>query len=489
MDEREAPALSVQTGLLEPEDPVPSRNGASRPPMPDLSRLRRLGVWLPVLALAVLVGLVGLATLAFRPDWPVHLAAYLLVMGIIATGAYLFSHSIFGIVEQKEAEILRRNQELATLNSVAAVINDSPDLDAILSRALDKVLEVTRAESGEILLWEESSESLVLRAFRGLHPQVFHEITRFKFAEGLPGRIVETDRVIVVRDLADDPRFLRRGVLAAGFRVYAGIPLRSKGRVVGVMAIFSLDTARLMHEDVDLLEAVGKQIAVAVENARLDARLKAMSLVEERHRIAREMHDGLAQELGYLHLKMGELESNPALASARDEILALKDVVARAYEEVRQAIFGLKMMVSRGLGLVPTLAEYLHDFGEQSGISVKLKVADEGATSFTPQQEIQLIRIVQEALSNVRKHARARRAWVTFEVDGEHAKVSVGDDGRGFDVEEAEKPGRGCFGLQTMRERAESTGGTLKVESSSGSGTLVQVWLALDGDEGSVWSQ
>ena len=452
------------------------------PPVPDLARLKWVGVWIPVAGLGLVLGLAGGLTLSF-PDWYIRLAAYLTVMVLITAGAYLFSHSVFRVVQQKEREILRRNQELATLNAVGVVINEFRDLDEILTRTLDKVLEVTGAESGEIFLRTEDSEWLELRALRGLYPTAFQEITQFELGEGFPGRIAKTGKPIVLHNLPEDPRFLRTKVKEKGFHSYAGVPLASKGRVVGVMAIFALDPELPTAEDVELLETLGKQIGVAIENARLLARMEAMTVVEERHRIAREMHDGLAQELGYIHLKLGELEANPSVARAREDLGLMKAVVARAYENVRHAIFGLKMMVSQGLGLVPTLAEYLHEFGSQTGIPVKLKVADERAARLSPQVEIQLIRIIQEALSNVRRHAQAREAWLTFDSDGVRAEVTIQDNGRGFDLEEATCPGRASFGLQTMRERAESTGGSLLLESRVGKGTRVLASLPLVGNE------
>jgi signal transduction histidine kinase len=449
--------------------------------MPDLRRLRWLGVWLPVVGLAFVIGLVF--TFVFRSGWYAHVSAYFAVMTIISVGAYFFSGSMFRLVRQQERQIIRTNQELAALNAVGAVINESRDLEQVLSRALDKVLEVTGAESGEIFLWEEGSDVLVLKAFCGLHPSAFQEITRFRRGEGFPGEIADKAKAIVIHDLLDQPGFLRGRVKEEGFRSYAGVPLVSKGKVLGVMGIFALNPRIPTAEDVVLLEALGTQIGVAIENAALSARLEAMTVVEERHRIAREMHDGLAQELGYLYLKTGELEENPSIAAVRDNVSEIKAVVARAYEDVRHAIFGLKVVVSRGMGLIATLAEYLHEFREQTGIPVKLKVADERATRFSPQVEIQLIRIIQEALSNVRRHAQARQGRVIFDSEGGEATVTIQDDGRGFDPDEATRPGRMSFGLQTMRERAESSGGSLDIESEPGQGTRMIVRLPLVGKE------
>lgn len=204
--------------------------------------------------------------------------------------------------------------------------------------------------------------------------------------------------------------------------------------------------------------------------------IQSLAVVEERERIAREMHDGLAQALGYVLLKVREAAR--AQRSNREARLpaALEEaekMAEEAYREVRQSIFGLRTLVSRSLGIVPTLAEYLHEFSEQSGIAVDLRIPDEERIRLSPDAEVQLIRIIQEALANVRKHAAASRAWVAFEAREGQVEVAIGDDGRGFDRSEVQARGRACFGLQTMQERAAACGGSLEVESTPGKGTRV----------------
>lgn len=454
----------------------------SRPRMPDLERVRWLGVCLPIVVLCVLFSLL----------WAHHLhslfdvTAHLFGMAVIIGGAYLFSRYVFRIVQQKEQVILRRNQELSALHTVGAEINKSLDLDAVLSRALDRVLEVTGAEAGEIFLREAPSQELVLKAFQGLYPEAFQEITRFKPNEGFPGWIALAGKPLVVHDLGENPRFLRGRVKQAGFQSFAGLPLRSKGEIVGVMGIFALDPRRLKSEDVELLAGLGNQIGIAIENAKLYGQVREMTIQEERQRIAREMHDGLAQELGYLYLKIEKLEAHQSTPAFLEEIRLMKKVTAGLYDEVRHNIFGLKL-VSRDKGLVPALTEYLRDFSEQTGISVELKIADEGATRLFPHVEIQLIRIIQEAFANIRKHAQAGHAWVNLEMEGSNAKVAVQDDGEGFDPTEARRLGSVCFGLQSMQERAELVGGTFRVESQPGKGTQVIVWLPRGGEEVASW--
>ena len=209
---------------------------------------------------------------------------------------------------------------------------------------------------------------------------------------------------------------------------------------------------------------------------------EAMAVITERQRISRELHDSLAQTLGYLHLQLADLERGVA-AGERVQVEArlseLRTVARGAYEEARQAIFGLRSMVSRSLGLIPTLTEYLHDWSRQTGIAVDLTVDADETLTLPPVVEVQLIGIIQEALANVRKHAGARRVVVSVERDADHARVLIHDDGRGFDPVVAAAAAATSFGVDTMRERAEAVGGKFALSSRPGEGTRVEVELPL----------
>jgi signal transduction histidine kinase len=210
--------------------------------------------------------------------------------------------------------------------------------------------------------------------------------------------------------------------------------------------------------------------------------LHGLATLQERERIAQELHDTLAQELALLQIKLNEAEANvppDGAASMRRTLKDMRKIVERAYEEVRQAIFGLHIMVSQSLGLIPTLAEYLHDYSEMTKIPVALKVSRPEATRFAPHVEVQLIRIVHEALTNMFKHAAAHKAAVSFEVNDGYGEIVVEDDGRGFLVQ---PPANNAlhFGLRTMQERAEGVGGKLKIDSAPGKGTRVVVYLPLE---------
>jgi signal transduction histidine kinase len=202
------------------------------------------------------------------------------------------------------------------------------------------------------------------------------------------------------------------------------------------------------------------------------------AVVEERQRLARELHDGLAQVLAYvttktaaMHLMLRRGQNDEAAELLRQ----LEKAVQGLFTEVRQAILDLKLSAQRECGLSQALSECLARFQEQSGIRADLELdGDCDRLRLTGDRQAQILRIVQEALANVRKHAAASRAWVQVEPNGgQTATIVVGDDGQGFDPRALGPGSKLHFGLTTMLERAESIGARLSVDSQPGAGTRV----------------
>jgi signal transduction histidine kinase len=158
----------------------------------------------------------------------------------------------------------------------------------------------------------------------------------------------------------------------------------------------------------------------------------------------------------------------------------MASISSTAYDEIRQSIYGLRTMVSASLGFVPTLTELLHEFSMQNQMLVKLEADGAETLRLSPASEPQVVRIVQEALNNVRKHAQVDRVRVHVERKEGWLCVSVRDDGRGFDPAKCATPNGLHFGLQGMRERAEGLGGKLEVVTAPGQGTCVMVQLPLE---------
>jgi signal transduction histidine kinase len=209
---------------------------------------------------------------------------------------------------------------------------------------------------------------------------------------------------------------------------------------------------------------------------------KGLAILEERERLASELHDNLAQDLAFLRIKLIDAERNlcgNASLGAKQLLKELFPIVDEAYQNLREAIFGLRALASRNhVGLVTALADFLKDFSEVRKIPVDLKVDHPEVIIFSSEVEIQLIRIIHEALTNIVKHAHATRGKITIENDNDTAAIAIEDDGKGFCEGKSPEPSL-HFGLQTMKDRAESVGGGLSVCSSPGRGTRLTIQLPL----------
>ncbi len=213
-----------------------------------------------------------------------------------------------------------------------------------------------------------------------------------------------------------------------------------------------------------------------------EAKLRALAKLEERELVAQELHDSLAQDLAILRLKLSAAESDFPLdrgALIKDVLAETRKSVERTYKDVRQAILGLHTLDSKTSDFVPTLREYLHNFAEMSKIPVDLHIDSTEAVRLSDEVEIQLIRIIHEALTNIFKHAQATRGAVRFERDRDFVKVAIEDNGTGFTVDDGRRNGL-RFGVQSMRKRAEGIGGKLSIESAVGKGTRVIVHLPFE---------
>jgi signal transduction histidine kinase len=222
--------------------------------------------------------------------------------------------------------------------------------------------------------------------------------------------------------------------------------------------------------------------------AQLLEQQRALATLHERDRVARELHDTLGQVLGYIKMQAAVAQT----FLERNEILEAKHRVARlaaaaqdAQSDVREYILGTRAGVSAAAPLVPALDDYLRQFGETYDIATELDASPELAVRvFEPMARAQLLRIIQEALANVRKHARARRVAVRIAARDGRAEVTVQDDGAGFDLAAVQPAGGQRFGLQVMRERAEEVGGSVQVHSAPGAGTQVVISVPLPSPAG-----
>ncbi len=257
------------------------------------------------------------------------------------------------------------------------------------------------------------------------------------------------------------------------------MPLEHRGTLLGVLGVASRDPGALRSpRELRLLEGIGERVAAAITTARLHEQVLDGAVVDERMRIARELHDGLAQVLGFINtqtLAVKKLLASGRVPEAAGELDAMEAAARNVYGDVREAIVGLRLSLSRE-GLLPTLREYLASFERMTGAVLRLEAEAEAERLELPRPtEIQLVRITQEALSNVRKHSDARNVAVRVAAHDGMLVLEVADDGRGFDPQATAPTGWPRLGLQTMRERAEAVGGTFALDATPGAGTRLHV--------------
>jgi len=257
-----------------------------------LLRLKWLTIVAPVTFLAVVYVLLHTVFVSLH-----RFPGILALAAWAVAGVALFSFSVFLLIGRLERRIVQQNNDLSALLEVGHVAAASLDLSEVLARSADVVLAVTGADDVEV--WLLHDEHLDLAMHRGSAATAFSAQTRLDRGEGLPGAAVIASEAFLVDDLAADARVVRPTVRGAGFATYWGVPLRHRGEALGAIGIASrtpavaVDRARLTF-----LTGVAERVASAVANARLHDRVLGDAVVEERVRIARELHDGLAQVLG-----------------------------------------------------------------------------------------------------------------------------------------------------------------------------------------------
>ncbi|MCB9137008.1 MAG: GAF domain-containing protein [Caldilineaceae bacterium] len=275
---------------------------------------------------------------------------------------------------------------------------------------------------------------------------------------------------------ADLHLFTPPGAEISPMRALAAVPLSLDNKPIGVLWVSRHENAPYSETDLIWLECLADQAVIAIQHGLMTSQLQSFSIVEERGRIAREMHDGLAQVLGYLNLQVQTLETlhkRGKEEALEAELAQMKDAVRTAHADVRENILSLRTTLANEKGLISAIDEYLNEFGLQTRIQTSFVHTVDEPVDLASLAEVQLVCILQESLTNVRKHANARRVSVKIEQvgreRGESILMEVRDDGAGF----TQSNGSRSFGLQTMHERARAVGGTLIVQSTPGAGTVI----------------
>jgi len=383
--------------------------------------------------------------------------------------------TLFNLTDE---ELQKQVKFLSALNQIAHTVSQSLVLDDVLTNAVDAVLHVMDTDTAWIYLLREGETSLHLRVHRGFSAGFAEQVGEVGLGSGLNGWVAKTGKPLLVQDLHLDPSPHRSLMAQEGLRSFAAVPLRAKENVVGVLGVATRNDRQFIGSEVDLLSAIGGQVGIAVENARLYRRSRQAAILEERNRMAREIHDSLAQAFTGIIV---QLEAAERLAGRRPEqaqasLRKARDLARTSLQEARRSVWGLRPRSLEDQSLTEALHNQVRTMQGENGLT--LRFATSGAErNLSPDVELNLFRIAQEALNNIRRHAQARNAGVQLDYGMAHTRLVVWDDGVGLPADHEagqEGDGRG-FGLVGMEERAVLLGGEMKVNSAPDEGTRIEV--------------
>jgi len=378
-----------------------------------------------------------------------------------------------------EQKVDSRTRELATLNTLAAVVSRSLNLDEILNDALDEALKIMGMTKGQAFLLDEDTDKLVLVAHRGLSEKLINYTALLPLDTSTSGLAAREGRP-VVRAVADYPSGELKGLIEReGVRLVVSTPLLAKGKTLGAIDLGTGVVRTIQPEELSLLAGIGHQIGVAVENARLYEQAQQLAVIRERNRLARDLHDSVMQALYgvtlYAEAAWRRLSAGDASVTG-EHLREIRSTAQEALREMRLLIFELRPPVLRQEGLAAALRSRLESVEQRVGLQTRFDVDLEGQLS--PEIEEALYRVALEALNNVLRHSFANLVSVALVRQDQRVVLEIEDDGIGFDPAATCERGGG-LGLRGMQERVSRLGGTLILASAPSAGTRVRVEVDL----------
>jgi signal transduction histidine kinase len=367
-------------------------------------------------------------------------------------------------------EAKAQDELIASLYEVASAVSTKLAVDEILGTVVDEAKRLVHTDKAVLVLMDEDAEeprmdrdSIVVRGSRS----EYQESWWYGKLEGIAETAFASGKPRLTLDRAN-----RAWVLC--------VPISIKSRPIGLLAAINSFSKAFTDEQVSLLAILGAFAGSSIESARLVSHSKSSMLAEERSRISKEMHDGLAQQLFSISLGMEvckrRITSDPDEAQSR--LGDLQQLLSESLTELRRYIYDLRPISLERLGLTGALQFQIAELSDGGGPRGRIVVFG-NERPLEPGSEACLFRVAQEAIANVAKHSRATYLRVALRYEASAVELTVEDNGRGFELEQVTKRAeRGeSMGILSMRQRVEAEGGTLQIASRRHSGTTVRVWV------------
>ncbi len=407
------------------------------------------------------------------------------VLGPVTRDLDSLSGELIDLYEDMDNRVARQTRRLAQqtasvkiLYDVAASINQMDDVDSLLLRFLPVIKEMVNGRAGTVQLISPGGRMRLVGSI-GPDDLLLDEQAQLPVRLCQCGKTLSSGEILCEQDAEACSRRLGRRMYTPDEVTTVELPLRFHGDLLGLYRIYVRPPGLEGREELlDLLSAICTHLSIAIAKQRSDDEAHRLSIVEERTTLANELHDSLAQTLASLRFQVRmldeTLEQSPAHRGARAELERIRNGLDEAHTELRELLNSFRAPMDER-GLEPALQKLIERFRQETGVSIFFQKRCRNV-SLGASEEMQILRIVQECLANIRKHAKAHtvRVLLTCSNEGQYTLL-VEDDGVGFDDDRPDgRPGE-HIGLSIMGERARRLGATLRIESEPGEGTRVEL--------------
>jgi len=441
-----------------------------------LRQLRWLAIAAPIVVVAMLeiarVTTIGVTSTGSR----------IVLDGLVVAALVIVSTYMVRAVGRMQHRLERHNEELLALHGAGLDVTAELSLDVVLNKVVERARTLVGSRYGALSV-VNADGSIQTFITAGVTTEERARIGPPPVGHGLLGVVLNEGERLRLPDIGKDPRSHGFPPNHPVMHSLLAVPITCKGPFVGNLYLSEKEGGgEFTPGDEETLERFAVQAAIAIDNAHLHRQVADLAVAQERLRIAHEMHDGIAQVLGYVNTKVQAAIEYLRREKTEEGLVQLRELAAaarEAYGDVREAIVDLRTLPGPARAFDDVLNEYIDRWKEQTGVDARLVI--DGELVMPNGMELQLVRIIQESLTNVRKHARATTATIEVRRHNGKLRITVSDDGAGFAQAGLSRSVFPRFGLSTMRERAESIGGTFAIESKPGGGTVVNVEVPLGG--------
>ncbi len=425
-------------------------------------------------------------TLWFRSSLLVFLVA------VVAVGYRWRVKSIEGrnrelerLVQRRTGDLEKRTREIEALYQADERILRNVTLIQVFQTLVDVSVSMLKADRSVVFIWSEEKNKIVPRVSHGFRPETLYALN-FDQGEGLVGQTMKTGETLIVMDvklsaLRGDIQTVIRN---EGIQSFAHFPIVVDGNVIAIFNVAYTRPNAFNDDTIRLFTSLVNRAALSIANMQLFEQTKDLAVMEERNRLARDLHDSAKQKafaaLAQLGTANGILKTKP-----NDVKVHLTEAETLVFEVIQELTFLIQEIYPIALqekGLPTTLREYIFEWENRNDTEVKLVIRNERPLPLEIEQAV--YRIIQEALANVARHSKAKRADVSLVYNSDSLQIMVADDGYGFDMNQRAKG----MGFRSMRERISSVRGTIQIQSAPGQGTrlIAQLPIKTQGKETSI---